>query len=201
MGLTIEASEISCSRTVTMSCHPGLGFRAKGVGFRVEGSGFDISSLCSDVLPAVKSLRSSYTGLNPQRLEGKTSQGSGVSRGTTTCRGQARVGNQTNVQRFRGGLVVKAHRLVYHSTLGLRAIKKKKKGDQTLSIASLLFRASPLACWTMLKSSVPPCRVCVCVCVCVSERVSVCLCECVSECVCVRERGEVVADVAHDVPH
>jgi len=30
-------------------------------------------------------------------------------------------------QRFRGGLVFKAHRLVYNSTLGLRVIKKKKK--------------------------------------------------------------------------
>jgi len=30
-------------------------------------------------------------------------------------------------KRFRGGLVVKAHRLVYHSNLGLRVIKKKKK--------------------------------------------------------------------------
>jgi len=32
-----------------------------------------------------------------------------------------------NVKRFRGGLVFKAHRLLYHSTLGLRVIKKKKK--------------------------------------------------------------------------
>ena len=32
-----------------------------------------------------------------------------------------------NVQRFRGRLVFKAHRLVYHSTLGLRVMKKKKK--------------------------------------------------------------------------
>ena len=32
-----------------------------------------------------------------------------------------------NVQRFRGGLVFKAHRLVYHSTLGLRVITKKKR--------------------------------------------------------------------------
>jgi len=32
-----------------------------------------------------------------------------------------------NVKRFRGGLVFKAHRLVYHSTIGLRVIKKKKK--------------------------------------------------------------------------
>ena len=29
--------------------------------------------------------------------------------------------------RFRGGLVYKAHRLLYHSTLGLRVITKKKK--------------------------------------------------------------------------
>ena len=33
-----------------------------------------------------------------------------------------------NVKRFRGGLVCKAHRLLYHSTLGLRVIKKKKDG-------------------------------------------------------------------------
>jgi len=32
-----------------------------------------------------------------------------------------------NVQRFRGGLVFKANRLLYHSTLGVRVIKKKKK--------------------------------------------------------------------------
>jgi len=31
------------------------------------------------------------------------------------------------VQRFRDGLVFKAHRLLYHSTLGLRVIKEKKK--------------------------------------------------------------------------
>ena len=30
-----------------------------------------------------------------------------------------------NVKRFRGGLVFKAHRLLYHSTLGLRVIKTK----------------------------------------------------------------------------
>jgi len=31
-----------------------------------------------------------------------------------------------DVKRFRGGLVCKAQRLVYHSALGLRVIKKKK---------------------------------------------------------------------------
>ena len=32
-----------------------------------------------------------------------------------------------NVKRFRGGLVFEAHRLLYHSTLGLRVIQKKKR--------------------------------------------------------------------------
>ena len=36
-----------------------------------------------------------------------------------------------NVQRFRGGLVCKAHRLLHHSTLGLRVITKKKVGVRT----------------------------------------------------------------------
>ena len=33
-----------------------------------------------------------------------------------------------NVQRFRGGLVCKAHRLLYHSPLGLRVIKRERDG-------------------------------------------------------------------------
>ena len=39
-------------------------------------------------------------------------------------------GETCNVQRFRGGLVFKAHRLLYHSTLGLRVIKKKGRNLQ-----------------------------------------------------------------------
>jgi len=31
------------------------------------------------------------------------------------------------LKRFRGGLVFKAHRLVYHSTLGWRVIKKRRR--------------------------------------------------------------------------
>ena len=34
-----------------------------------------------------------------------------------------------NVEQFRGGLVFKAHRLVYHSTLGLGILKKKEEDD------------------------------------------------------------------------
>ena len=36
-----------------------------------------------------------------------------------------------NVKWFRGGLVFKAHRLLYHSTLGSRVIKKKKQYPPT----------------------------------------------------------------------
>ena len=34
-----------------------------------------------------------------------------------------------NVERLRGGLLFKAHRLLYRSTLGSRVIKKKKKAE------------------------------------------------------------------------
>jgi len=34
-----------------------------------------------------------------------------------------------NLTWFRGGLLFKAHRLLYHSTLGLRVMKKKKKNQ------------------------------------------------------------------------
>ena len=37
-------------------------------------------------------------------------------------------GFRRNVKRFRGGLVFKAHRLLHHSTLGLRVIKKDLRG-------------------------------------------------------------------------
>ena len=36
-------------------------------------------------------------------------------------------GGSVKVKRFRGGLVVKSHKLLYHSALGLRVMKKKKK--------------------------------------------------------------------------
>ena len=38
-----------------------------------------------------------------------------------------------NVKRFAGGLVLKAHTLLYHSTLGFRVMKKRKKEIHTLS--------------------------------------------------------------------
>jgi hypothetical protein len=48
---------------------------------------------------------------------------------TITCPGFSIQEQQLrrNVKRFWRGLVFKAHRLLYHSTLGSRVIKKKKK--------------------------------------------------------------------------
>ena len=43
------------------------------------------------------------------------------------CSRSARKRLTDKVERFRGGLVFKAHRLFYHSTLGSSRIKKKKK--------------------------------------------------------------------------
>ena len=40
------------------------------------------------------------------------------------------VGTSRNVDQFRGRLIFNAHRLVYHSTLVLRVIKKKKSTSQ-----------------------------------------------------------------------
>jgi len=51
------------------------------------------------------------------------------------------------VQRFRGGLVFKARRLLYHSTLGWRVIKKKKKKGPPAS------PAGPLASCFRVESS------------------------------------------------
>ena len=53
-----------------------------------------------------------------------------------------------NVERFRGGLVVKAHRLVYHSTLGLRVIKKKKE-----KTVQKMFRESSENVWPVSERS------------------------------------------------
>ena len=44
-----------------------------------------------------------------------------------TVPAMATVAAEWFIQRFRGGLVFKAHKLLYHSTLGLTVTKKKKK--------------------------------------------------------------------------
>ena len=47
---------------------------------------------------------------------------------------------------FRGGLVSKAHRLLYHSTLGSRVFKKKKKGPKPVGSSSSLRGPHPSGC-------------------------------------------------------
>jgi len=53
-----------------------------------------------------------------------------------------------NVQRFRGGLILKAHSFVYHSTLGLEVIQQKQRRCRDRSAAlsgrGLLFSSSCL---------------------------------------------------------
>ena len=48
------------------------------------------------------------------------------------CRVNLRKLLYVNVQRVRGGLVLKAHRLLNHSTLGSRSMKKKRSDRQEL---------------------------------------------------------------------
>ena len=38
------------------------------------------------------------------------------------------------MNRFRGGLVLEAHRLVYHSTLGSRVMKKKRSSNTAMLV-------------------------------------------------------------------
>ena len=52
---------------------------------------------------------------------------SGGTKGSNIYDDKLRTVCSSNVQRFRGGLVFKAHRLLYHLTLGLREIKKKRR--------------------------------------------------------------------------
>ena len=60
-------------------------------------------------------------------------------------KGEGRFKNNYLAERFRGGLVFKAHRVLYHATLGSRVLKKKEKvrGWEVglLLPPNLLFRA------------------------------------------------------------
>jgi len=101
---------------------PDSGFRVQGSGFRVQGSGFRVVGRW----PGVASPQPSWTP--PLSRRGCIS----------TCpfrlplpppprtRRHLRIGAR-NVKRFRGGLVFKAHRRLYHSTLDLRVIKQRRR--------------------------------------------------------------------------
>jgi len=74
-------------------------------------------------------------GVNDFRTENDSSQGQNLGFTRPTCAEFSRQRNghllHINVQWFRGGLVFKADRLLYHSTLGLRVIKKKNRPGRT----------------------------------------------------------------------
>ena len=79
-----------------------MGFGVSGFGFRVSGIGFKVQGVGRWISP------SGEAGGECGDAWWLSSSG-------------------LPVKRFRGGLVFKAHRLVYHSTLGSRVIKKKKR--------------------------------------------------------------------------
>ena len=79
-------------------------FRLSCFGFRVSCFGFQVSGFDFQV-----------SGFRFRFLEGFGVRVSNFGQG------------HTRPERFRGGLVFKAHRLLYHSTLGSRVMKKKKK--------------------------------------------------------------------------
>jgi len=60
-----------------------------------------------------------------------------------------------NVKGFRGGLVFKAQRLVYHSTLGLTVIQKKKKKDRNVSALQAYKEQDGEAFWETKQRSEP----------------------------------------------
>ena len=59
------------------------------------------------------------------------------------------------IPRFRGGLAFKAHRLLYHSILGLRVIRKKKKVTPRGTPGSSSYLRLIDSCITQLKAQGP----------------------------------------------
>ena len=104
----------------------GLWFMVYGLRFMVYGLWFMVYGLWFMVLP--------YAGQHVLRRAARPSPTQG-STSLVTCKVRWLSGDETrNVKRFRGGLAFKAHRLVYHSTLGLSVIKKKKMKHQSLVV-------------------------------------------------------------------
>ena len=80
----------------------------------------------------IEMLRAKGAGLETPR-EGHRKRGRKIDREREHGeRGRTRAGAfqllSRNAERFQGGLVFKAHRLLYHSTVGLREIKRRERG-------------------------------------------------------------------------
>jgi len=107
-------------------CGWGFGFRVSGFGFRGSWFGFRASGF------VVRGSGFGFTGCGDANAVGGRKLasfvfGSGFVFGIAFLASGLLGWGKFTVQRFRGGLVFKAHRVLYHSTLGLRVIKKKKK--------------------------------------------------------------------------
>ena len=101
----------------------GLGFRVSGFGFRV--SGFGLWVYCMTDAGSVVSTTAIPT--LPEKCD-SAYENSFISP-VTNCEGLS-IQDQVlhkKMQRFRGRLVFEAHKLLHHSTLGVRVIKKNKK--------------------------------------------------------------------------
>ena len=102
----------------------GLWSRVWGLGFGVSGFGFRLWFRVSDF-----GFRVSGFGFSQGGSWKKPEAGREGRERARVVAGLQRVDlvHRRNVKWFRGGLVFKAHRLLYHSTLGWGVIKKKKK--------------------------------------------------------------------------
>ena len=60
------------------------------------------------------------------------------------------------MKRFRGGLIFKAHRLVYHPTLGSRVMKKRKKSANSEALVQEPLREIAHADSQVMPRSPPP---------------------------------------------
>jgi len=76
------------------------------------------------IITMIKWIRTSRLSITLRGGTSRTSPAPSVR--LETCSGSG-IRVKGYVKRFRGGLIFKAHRWLYHSTLGSRVIKKKKK--------------------------------------------------------------------------
>ena len=91
----------------------GFGFRVSGFGFQVSGFGFQLLQVASVYMSA------KHPAATPNAVWSTHALAPGMDRAK-----MQRAGACDRSKRFRGGLVFKAHRWLYHSTLGSSVIKK-----------------------------------------------------------------------------
>ena len=112
----LDLSTLSDFSPIELQWVPDSGFRIQGFRFRAPGSGFSDSAPDSRSSPGFPI----HCPGVPTSAPSSTFWIQSSTAGRLLCR---------KVKRFRGGLVFKAHRLVYRSTLGWRVMNNKKVPD------------------------------------------------------------------------